>query len=227
MFQIGKAFKVKVEISPNMIGFGQATVIDAQRSKIYLQVKTEKKEKVVLPKGSHIWFVASDTSLPFKGWWTTTVQSSRTIHNKQTLECNRPIFESVRQKRKAKRAIYQCPIELAGKKWAELPEFFSHNISKSGIRIETTGDYANAFATQSKIELTIKSKFGPIQTKASIIQARYNWLANKTIVGLEFISLSEESQDKLDQLLQFLDNKAIKSLPKTSKDSLLSNWLKK
>src|ERR1700731_4227585 len=117
MFRVGKVLKVKVELSPDVVGFGRATIVEAQGSRIFLQLRTSKGEKRNLPKGTKVWFVSDSADKPFNGLWSTTIVGSRTLSGKTALECTRPKFEAVVQRRQHQRIAVNCPVRVDGEKF--------------------------------------------------------------------------------------------------------------
>ena len=233
MFRPGKVLKVKVELSPDMVGFGRATILEADRSRIYLQLKTSKGKKRVLPKGTKVWFVSDTPSNPFNGLWSTTIVSSKIIQGKTAMECHRPKFEALIQRRKQRRVAVSCPVRLEGEQWKEIVEVVSRNLSRSGLGIEIAEDCAAEFQSNHNLDVVMQSPVGDISFTARVVQSRYNWLANRTDVGLEFVKISDESVETLDRLLVQLGGRPRhapegKDKPRGGKEGPgpLSGWLK-
>lgn len=201
MFRQGKVLKVKVELSPEVVGFGRATIVEVDGNRIFLQLKTAKGEKRTLPKGTRVWFVSDSVDNPFNGLWSTTIVSHKMIGGKTALECARPKFEAVVQRRKQKRLTVSCPVRVHGEQFDKL-RCNTRNLSRSGSGIEVFDDCEELFSVGHNITVTIDSQTGPIDCTARIIQSRYNWLANKTDIGLEFVEISQETQAALERLMQ-------------------------
>lgn len=200
MFRPGKVLKVKVELAPNMVGFGRATIVETDGGHIFLQLKTSKGEKRVLPKGTRVWFVSDSIDNPFNGLWSTTVISAKLIAGKTTFECSRPKFEAVVQKRKHRRVGVVCPVQLHGEQFENL-KAHTRNLSKSGAGIECTEDCLDVFVPGHYVDGTVDSPLGPIPFTARVVNPRYNWLGNKTELGFEFIKVEGEAADLLDRFL--------------------------
>lgn len=229
MFRRGKVLKVKVELSPDVIGFGRATILESEGSRLFLQLKTSKGEKRNLPKGTRVWFVSDSADNPFNGLWSTTIVSSRMIGGKTALECARPKFEAVVQRRKHKRIAVTCPVRMQGDKFEKL-HAQTRNLSRSGVGLELNEDCNDLFPLGHHIDFVIDTPFGPVSVTSRVIQSRYNWLANRTDIGMEFVKISEEAKQTLERLLLSLGGQPRvapegkeKGAPTTGQ---LSNWLK-
>jgi len=233
MFRAGKVLKVKVELSPEITGFGRATIVEVEAGRIYLQLKTSKGQKRTLPKGTKVWFVSDSLENPFNGLWSTSVIGQKLVHGKTVMECTRPKFEAKVQKRKQRRVALNCPVRVEGEAWQELNGVITKNVSRSGLGFEVHDDCADDFESNHHIDIVIESPVGEIAVTARIVQSRYNWLANRTDVGVEFIKVSKEAQDSLDRLLLSLGGKPRQAPDAKEKErkraqdpAALSGWLK-
>lgn len=229
MFRRGKVLKVKVELSPEVIGFGRATILESEPGRIFLQLKTSKGERRNLPKGTRVWFVSDSADNPFNGLWSTTILSSRNIGGKTALECARPKFEAVVQRRRHKRIQVSCAVRFQGAPFENI-DATTRNLSRSGVGIEITDDCVDVLKTGHLVDFIIDSPFGPIAVKGRVIQPRYNWLANRTDVGIEFVKVPQEAYQTLDRLLLSLAGQA-RVAPEgkekgTARAGQLSGWLK-
>jgi c-di-GMP-binding flagellar brake protein YcgR len=229
MFRRGKVLKVKVELSPEVVGFGRATIVDSDGGRLFLQLRTSKGEKRTLPKGTRVWFVSDSPDNPFNGLWSTTIVSSRQIHGKTALECTRPKFEAVLQRRRARRISASIPVRLQGEKY-EKYRAATRNLSRSGVGIEVYDDCVDDFSSGHYIDIVIDSASGAIESRARVIQSRFNWLANRTDVGLEFIDISEEARAVLERLFMSLGGQPRPAPEGKDKQAApagrLSTWLK-
>ncbi len=229
MFRPGKVLKVKVELSPDVVGFGRATIVESEGKRLFLHLKTAKGEKRTLPKGTRVWFVSDAADNPFDGLWSTTIVSSRLIGGKTALECARPKFEAEMQKRKHKRISVNCAVKLHGEQFEKLYAT-TRNLSRSGVGIETAEDCSDIFPIGHHVDIVIETKLGPVATTVRVIQARYNWLANRTDVGFEFVKIDQAATELVEKLLQSLGAQA--RLAPDGKDGVigpqgqLSGWLK-
>jgi c-di-GMP-binding flagellar brake protein YcgR len=229
MFRRGKTLKVKVELSPEVVGFGRAPILESEGGRLFLQLKTSKGDRRSLPKGTRVWFVSDSADNPFNGLWSTTILSSRMIGGKTALECARPKFEQVVQRRRHKRVQVNCAVRLQGEKYEQL-ECTTRNLSRSGVGLEIVDDCADLLPTGHHIDFIIDSPFGPIEVKGRVIQSRYNWLGNRTDVGIEFVRVPKEANDIIERLLLSLGGQA-RVAPEgkekgTARGGQLSGWLK-
>ncbi|HEY9790148.1 MAG TPA: PilZ domain-containing protein [Candidatus Obscuribacterales bacterium] len=228
MFRRGKVLKVKVELSADVVGFGRATVVESEGSRLFLNLRTSKGEKRNLPKGTRIWFVSDSPDNPFNGLWSTTILSSRVIEGKTALECTRPKFEAQLQRRKFKRVSISYPVHVHGERYDNL-QISTRNVSKTGVGLEMFDDHIDLFKLGHNIDLTLDSAAGPIHAKGRIVQSRFNWLANKSDIGVEFIGLDEQTGSLLDKLLQSVAGESL-GAPAGKEggghNGQLSTWLK-
>ncbi len=201
-FQSGRSFKVKVELAHGAVGFGRAFVLDRQGNKIYVQLKTSKDENQVLPKGSRLWFVSDAPTNPFAGVWATTVTGTRIIGGHTVMECNLPKFEPQGQKRKTQRVPLDCPVRLVREKGNEVGyDIRSRNISLSGIGLEVFSSGVDKdFPVGELVKLILESPSGEVPLTARVVRTDYNWLANRTAIGLEFVEVSDQTEKSLDAL---------------------------
>lgn len=230
MFRPGKVLKVKVELAPNMVGFGRATIVDTDAGRIFLQLKTSKGEKRVLPKGTRVWFVSDSIDNPFNGLWSTTVMGSRLMSGKTTFECARPKFEAVVQKRKQRRIGVACKVQLHGELFEGM-QAHTRNLSRSGAGIDVMEDCLDRVVNGHYVDGIIETPLGPVPFTARVISPRYNWLANKTEFGFEFLKLSPEGTDLLERFLMSLGGQprfAPEGKEKIQREGQgqLSGWLK-
>lgn len=230
MFRRGKVLKVKVELSPEVVGFGRATILEAEAGRLLLQLKTSRGgERRSLPKGTRVFFVSDSPDNPFNGLWSTTILNTKLIGGKTALECARPKFEAVVQRRKHKRITVNFPVRIQGEQFEAL-EVNTRNVSRSGAGIEVAEDCVEVLKVGHHVDFVIETTFGPISVKGRVIQSRYNWLANKTDVGFEFVKVSNEANKTLEHLLHSLGSSA-RIAPEgkekgTAGGGQLSGWLK-
>src|SRR5262249_9539894 len=205
-FQSGRSFKVKVELENGEVGFGRAFVLDRQGNKIYVQLKTSRDQNQVLPKGSRLWFVSDAPTNPFAGTWGTIVTGTRIIRGPSMMECSLPKFEPQTQKRKTARVLLDCPVRLVREKGKEINyDIRSRNISLSGIGLEAYSAGADKdFPAGEIVKLILESPHGDVPLTARVVRTDYNWLANRTTIGLEFVEISDQTEKSLDDLYQSL-----------------------
>ena len=203
-FQSGRSFKVRVELAHGEVGFGRASVLDRQGNKIYVQLKTSKDENQVLPKGSRLWFVSDAPTNPFAGVWATTVTGTKIIGGHTVMECNLPKFEPQTQKRKTQRVALDCPVRLVREKGHEVGyDIRSRNISLSGIGLEAFSSGVDKdFPVGEVVQLILEGPTGNVPLTARVVRTDYNWLANRTTIGLEFVDVTDQIEKSLDQIYQ-------------------------
>src|SRR5271170_64704 len=114
MFKEGQVYKIKVELSPDLMGFGRAMVIALDTQRIYVQLKSSKGRKLNVPGGTKIWFVGSSIHNRFNGLWSSEVKGSKLINGIATLECRLPRFEQSIQRRTQARSELNAPAKLVG-----------------------------------------------------------------------------------------------------------------
>lgn len=233
MFDSGKIYKVKVEVSPGKMGFGRVSVIDKIGNQLLVQLKTAKESNKVLPKGTPIWFIDDSPSNAFNGLWLSSVAGAQIDHGHTVMVVNTPKFEPAQQRRRAPRVALDVPVKLilADGSKSKLA-FRSRDISRSGIAIETTDSVEGIenLEVGSFVLLVIESKLGDVQASCRLIRIEQNWLANKTIIGLEFANLNPQAIATLDKLLIFLGGQPRESASDRdgTKDvgtGSLANWL--
>lgn len=225
MFTPGQIFKVKIELSPEMIGFGRATVIDADSKKVLVQIKSSKGERKSLPVGTRIWFVGNSLDNKFNGLWASTVLGSKTVKGMQVLECKTPKFQSQVQRRHHRRAIYRAIVKIKISDDGRHLVGHSRNISRSGLGCSLPDDVTEQLSVDACVNLILETPSKIIPLKGKIITIRYNWLLHRTDIGLEWLDLTPQSVSDLDQTLVWLGTK-----PRTNTAELqrggLSGWLK-
>ncbi len=208
MFEPGKIYKVKVEINPGEIGFGRATIIDRSTSGLVFQLKTSKEQNKVLPKGTRIWFVNDEPDVSFNGLWSATVSATQIVERQTVMLSSSPKLEPLVQRRLSQRVNLDAPVKLTSESDQELAkEVRSRDISRSGIALETGHEVSGEVETGSSVKIVLQSHAGEIPALARVIRVEHNWLANKTVMGLEFTELSDEAVRALDKLLVMLGGK--------------------
>lgn len=202
MFQPGQILKVKVENNPGEYGFGRATIVDRVGKNILVQIKTSRDSNKQLSKGTKLWFVNDSPRLTFNGMWGTNVVGSQIVKGRTCLVCSSPKLEPVSQKRKLSRVSVNMPVTISlmieGK---EKLQFRTVDLCKSGSAVETSRIEPDSLDVGKEIGTVLHTDMGDVNLTARIIRVEQNWLQNKTTIALEFIALSKESSDILDQLL--------------------------
>ena len=200
MFEAGKVYKVKVELADGQAGFGRATVVERKGNQLTILVRTSKGLDASLPKGTKIWFV-SDSTESFSGLWGSSIIEIKTAAGQRSMVCSPPKLEPLYQRRRTPRVAIDVPVQVYISDNQTLFDVRSRDISRSGIAIESAPVLSESVGAGDIIKLIIHSSIGAIPLSARIIRVEKNWLANKTIVGLEFTEISDESVATLDKLL--------------------------
>ncbi len=207
MFEPGKTYKIKVETTPGEFGFGRATVLEKSASNLTFQLRTDKEPNKVLPKGTRIWFVADSANFAFNGLWASSVVAKAHSAGQPIMQCSLPKFEAVRQNRRNQRVNFEGAVGVASINGEELAKGArTRDISRSGTAVESS-QASPKLEPGSIVKLKIDGHFGAIVAEARVIRVENNWLANKTIIGLEFTQIGEESVNSLDKMLVALGGK--------------------
>lgn len=227
MFRPGRVFKVKVEMSPDLIGFGRATILECDKNRLYVRIRSSRTETKPLPKGTRIWFVGNSADNRFNGLWATEVLGTRKIGGVTALECRTPKFQPQAQQRRHRRAAFKTPVELKDDRIPSKTRTMSRDISRSGLGFSVFDQCAQLFTPGEVIEIELKTATDDIPLKATIISSRYNWLLNRTDVGVEFVDLNPDTVQALDRLLVWLGSTPRQSdLSLSDTSGSLSRWLK-
>lgn len=205
MLDPGKSYKVKVEIEPGKIGYGRATVIEKAGSRTFIQLRTSKELNYVLPTGSRLWFVSDSPSSTMNGLWSTTVVGTKIFTGRTAMECGQLKFEALTQRRRSQRVPFNCPVRLVGQPLSY--HVRSRNISRSGIGLEANSQYVDEFPVGEEIEIILITPVGELPIKCTVIRTEYNWLSNRTVIGLQFITMSQEAVETLERLRSSADER--------------------
>lgn len=210
MFQKGKAYKVKVEASPGEVGFGRATIVDKIGEKILVQLKTSREANKVLPKGTRMWFVSESSENSFNGMWATSVLGAQLFSGRTALVCSAPRLEALLQRRRTPRADLDvnASIRLEGEQTSL--HLRTKDISSSGIALVSQMDLPAGVDVGESVIVSIDAKTGRIEATCRVIRIEKNWLANKTVLGVEMTDMDDDSAEVLMKLLNLLglDNKS-------------------
>jgi c-di-GMP-binding flagellar brake protein YcgR len=208
MFEAGKIYKVKVEINPGEIGFGRATIIDKSPAGLVFQLKTSKELNKVLSKGTRVWFVNDSPDVSFNGLWSSSIVSTQLVDRQTVMLSTTPKLEPLVQRRLSQRVNLDAVVQLMSENDEVLAkEVRSRDISRSGVALETTQEVSGKVEPGSHVKFVLESHAGPIAAYARVIRVEHNWLANKTVLGLEFTDLSDDAVAALDKLLVMLGGK--------------------
>lgn len=233
MFRAGQVFKVKVELSAEQVGFGRATILEADGKRILFRLKSSRGDKQLVPRGTRLWFVGNINENRMNGLWSSVVTNVGLHAGQQAIECKVPVFEPFKQdeqRRRHQRAPIQVPVSLKGDTWKDLEDaVVSRNVSRSGIGISVLQECAERFNSGEDISIVLQTATVDIALDARIINARYNWLSNRTDVGLEFAGLTPESVDALDRVLKWLGTRTRKEtgeVLRKNEAGALAAWMK-
>ncbi len=198
MLEPGTSYKVKVELSPGKVGYGRATILERTGSRTFMQLRTAKEPNYILPHGSRVWFVADSPSSTLQGLWSSCVVGSKLVGGKTVVECGPVKFEPLVQQRKSARVPLQCAVDLVERK---LPYAVrSRNISRSGIGLEAYSQYVDEFPVGENVEIVLTAPGGKVQITCRVIRSEYNWLNNRTAIGLEFVTMTQDAVELLEKL---------------------------
>lgn len=233
MFRPGQVFKVKVELSAEQVGFGRATILEADGKRILFRLRSARGDKQLVPRGTRLWFVGNVNENRMNGLWFSVVTNTRLHAGQQAIECNVPVFQPFKQdeqRRKYKRAPIQVPVLLKGNIWSDLEDsVVSRNVSRSGLGISVLQECPERFNPGDDIAIVLQTATVDITLHGRVINARYNWLSNRTDVGLEFAGLTSEAVDALDRVLQWLGTRTRKETGEVlqkSEAGALAAWMK-
>jgi hypothetical protein len=81
----------------------------------------------------------------------------------------------------------------------------SVDISRSGIALETSHTLPDNVGYE--LSIVVDATVGEIPAVCRVIRIEKNWLANKSVIGLEFTELTDEAVATLDNLLVLLGGK--------------------
>ena len=234
MFRPGEVFKVKIESSPDSIGFGRATVLETERGHMLFRLKNSRGDKQIVPRGTRVWFVGNLSDNRLNGLWSSVVTDMRLFQGHPAIECKAPVFEPFsakdQQRRRHVRAALQVPVLLEGEQWQDLEDaVVSRNVSRSGIGLSVLQQCPQRFACDLEIDIILQTATVDVKLRARVINATYNWLSNRTDVGLEFTQLPQKSIVDLDRILAWLGSRTRKETGEVllkPEAGALAAWLK-
>lgn len=204
MFQKGKAYKVKVEAAPGEVGFGRATIVDKIGEKILVQLKTSREANKVLPKGTRMWFVNESSENSFNGMWATSVLGAQLFSGRTALVCSAPRLEALLQRRRTPRAALDVNASLRPEGDESIFHLRTQDISSSGIALVSQIDLPERVEVGESVIVNIEAKTGKIEATCRVIRIEKNWLANKTVLGVEMTYMDDDSSEILMKLLDLL-----------------------
>jgi hypothetical protein len=110
-------------------------------------------------------------------------------------------------------------------------EIRTKDISRSGVALETLQPLPDDIGLS--VDIVVESNVGEIAATSRVIRVERNWLANKTVIGLEFTEIKPDAVATLDKLLVLLGGKTRNAeaggdesddKPKRAKQGL-SSWI--
>lgn len=204
MFQKGKTYKVKVEASPGEVGFGRATIVDKIGEKILVQLKTSREANKVVPKGTRMWFVNESAENSFNGMWATSVLGAQLFSGRTALVCSAPRLEALLQRRRTPRAALDVNATIHKEGEEERFNLRTQDISSSGIAFLSQNDLPAYVEVGENIIVNIETKTGGINATCRVIRIKKDWLANKTVLGVEMTDMDDDASENLMKLLALL-----------------------
>lgn len=202
MLESNSSYKIKFEVAPGEFDFGRATILSKTASQIFLQVKTNQSANKILSPGTKLWFVQDTGITGFAGLWASSVISSQLVKGKKVLVCGLPKLKPLKQRRKVNRVEVKLPVTVTSDDTnARSKTFQTVDLCRSGSKLETKLIQNLGLEPGQMVKSEFQLPDGMLKIKAQIIRIESNWLANKSIIALQFIALSKESSDKLDKFL--------------------------
>ncbi|MBP7863647.1 PilZ domain-containing protein [bacterium] len=231
MLETNSIYKIKFEVAPGEFDFGRATIVSKTASQVCLQIKSGQSTSKILPPGTKIWFVQETGITGFAGLWASNVIGSQLVKGKKVLVCGLPKLKPLKQRRKVNRVEVKLPVTLTADDANAKPRSFQTiDLCRSGSKLETKLIQNLGIESGQQVKGEFQMPDGVLKIKAQVIRVESNWLANKSLVALQFIALSKESSDKLDKFLVKLggqpgtnktkSDKENQSLPKSG----LNSW---
>jgi c-di-GMP-binding flagellar brake protein YcgR len=231
VFIPGKILKVKVEDSPGEFIYGRATIVDKQGSHLLVQIKTAKESNKLMPKGTRIWFTNDSPTMTFNGMWVSGVVGTQSMQGKQMLLCSAPRHEPLEQKRVWPRVAVELPVLMSR------PSLSAHkydcttiDLSRSGLTLEFGEDKEEPFESGQEVALVLRALNLDVAVSARVIRVDRQWIANKCVLGLEFVDLQEPAQEELDRVLVPLGgrprNPDLEAQAKAARGLGMANWSK-
>ncbi len=202
MLEPNSVYKVKFEVAPGEFDFGRATIVAKSGSQLYLHIKTSQSANKSLPSGTKIWFVQDTSTTGFAGLWAASVSSSQMVKGQKVLVCSLPKLKPLKQRRKVNRVEVKLPVTITTDDTNARPaHFYTLDLCRSGSKIETKLVNKLGLETGMQVKGEFQLPDGVLKIKAQIIRVESNWLANKSLIALQFIALSKESSERLDKFL--------------------------
>ncbi|MBX9771230.1 MAG: PilZ domain-containing protein [Candidatus Obscuribacterales bacterium] len=227
MFKVGDSYKVKVEFPNGNVGFGRANILAKEGARFFVIVRNAREAKEHPPVGSRIYLVGNYQENVFNGLWSAKVVGQRIIDGATAVEISNPKFTPIQQRRRATRKAFVCPVMVVREEKGEEPiKANSRNISFSGIALESEDKALDKLLAGECVDISFKTKFGLVEAKCRTVRTEYNWLANRTDAGLEFVELEPKQKDLLEELLNSLGADEDETVDKGNMSAGLAGWMK-
>lgn len=102
----------------------------------------------------------------------------------------------------------------------------SRNISFSGIALQSDDKNLDKLLIGECVDISFKTKFGLIEAQCRTVRTEYNWLANRTDAGFEFVELEPKQKELLETLLNSLGADESETVDKGNMQPGLAGWMK-
>lgn len=225
MFKVGDSYKVKIELPNGNVGYGRANILAKEGARFFVVVRNAKEAKQHPPVGSRIYLVGNYQENVFNGLWSAKVVGEKIIEGSTAVEISNPKFTPIQQRRRATRKAFDCPVLIVKEDKEEL-KANSRNISFSGIALESEDKALDKLLVGECVDISFKTKYGAVQAKCRTVRTEYNWLANRTDAGFEFVELEPNQKDLLEKLLNSLGAEADEEIDKGNMTPGLAGWMK-
>lgn len=226
MFKEGQVYKIKVELSPDLMGFGRALVMAVDAQRIYVQIRSSKGNKLSVPRGTKIWFVSSSLNNRFNGLWSSEVKGNRLINGTTSLECRLPRFEQYSQRRSHARFELSAPAEIMSDEFKDIiAKVVVRNISRFGLGFNIAAACADRFAPGTTVSLLVHIGNIHLRVTSRVVNCRFNWLLNQTEVGAELCDLDTATIEAIERVIVWLGNKP-RGKSQASESGSLARWVK-
>jgi hypothetical protein len=209
------------------MGFGRASVIALDAKRIYVQLKSSKGSKMNVPNNAKIWFVGTSLNNRFNGLWFSQVKGSKVINGVPTLECSTPRFEQTTQKRSLARTELNAPAELIGDEWKDIKaRVIARNLSRLGLGFFVESECDELFSSGATISILVHVGNFNLDLRGRAVNSRYNWLLNRTEVGMVLSDMDPATVESVDRVLLFLGNRPSGAAPEMTESGSLARWVK-
>ncbi len=156
--------------------------------------------------------------------WATSVLGAQLFSGRTALVCSAPRLEALLQRRRTPRAALDVNATIRLENEEGVFHLRTQDISSSGIAFISQMDLPEKFSVGESIVVNVETKTGRIDAVCRVIRTERNWLANKTVMGVEMTDMDDDSSERLMNLLSLLglDNKPEEEAAKPA--SKLFGW---